>query len=271
MTLMRSRASKGSKLTHGELDANFVRDVDIKTSNYSALVGDNRTTLECNHASTPFTVTLGDAATMAAAEDGEYEVTILNIGVALITIARAGSDTINGASTSIVLAKSMSVTLKVNAAEDGYNSIANNKGNFRGCLAANIDAQTISATTDTVIAWDAETYDTDTIHDTSTNNSRLTVPTGVSYVRISGQVDWFYTAAGTRAIQIIKNGSSSYPGIARSSMLPDNAGDFQRVNSPILAVSATNYFELSVYQTSGGNLDIASSGYNNWFAMDIIE
>lgn len=128
MTTLVTRASKGSELTHGELDANFDRDVDIKTTTYSALVSDNRTTLECNHASTPFTITLGDAATMAAADTGDYEVTVANIGAAAVTVARAGSDTIDEGSDSIVLQKGSSVTLKVNAATDGYNSIARGLG-----------------------------------------------------------------------------------------------------------------------------------------------
>jgi len=124
MTTLVTRATKGSELTHGEMDAQITRDVDVKTATYSALVSDNRTTLECNHATVAFTVTLGDAATMAAADTGDYEVTIANIGAALITVARAGSDTIDGVATSIVLAQYSSVTLKVNAANDGYNSIA---------------------------------------------------------------------------------------------------------------------------------------------------
>jgi len=84
MTTMRTRASKGSELTHGELDANFVRDVDIKAATYSALVSDNRTTLECNHATVAFTVTLGDAATMAAAEMSRSPGLVLTLSTELL-------------------------------------------------------------------------------------------------------------------------------------------------------------------------------------------
>lgn len=120
MSTLRTRASKGSELTHGELDTNFKRNVQAKTATYSALVSDNRSLLECNHATVAFTVTLGDAATMAAAETGDYEVTIANIGAAVVTVARAGADTIDGAATSITLDTGDSVTLKVNSATDGY-------------------------------------------------------------------------------------------------------------------------------------------------------
>jgi len=124
MTTITTRGAKGSELTHGELDANFDRDVDIKTASYSVAVSDNRTTLECNHATVAFTVTLGDAATMAASDTGDFEVTIVNIGAAVVTVARAGTDTIDGGATSVALDQYSSVTLKVNSATDGYNSIA---------------------------------------------------------------------------------------------------------------------------------------------------
>lgn len=142
------------------MDANFSHDVDVKTTTYAALVSDNRTTLECNHATTPFTVTLGDAATMAAAETGDYEITISNIGAAAVTVARAGSDTIDGAATSIVLAQYDSVTLKVNAATDGYNSIARGFGGLLPTKAelAAMDAD-FTVTTPTVAADDAFVMD----------------------------------------------------------------------------------------------------------------
>ena len=138
MTTLTNRATKGSELTHGELDANFDRDVQVKTTTYACLVSDNRSVIECNHASTPFTVTLGDAATMAAADTGDYEVTIANIGAAAVTVARAGSDTIDGAATSIVLQQYSSVTLKVNAATDGYNTIAQTVTGLANLTAAEV-------------------------------------------------------------------------------------------------------------------------------------
>lgn len=128
MSVLRTRSAKGSELSHAELDANFKRTVSAKTTTYACLVGDNRSVIECNHATIPFTVTLGDAATMAAAETGDYEVTIANIGAATVTVARAGTDTIDGGATSITLPQYSAVTLKVNAAGNGYNTVANHLG-----------------------------------------------------------------------------------------------------------------------------------------------
>jgi hypothetical protein len=53
---------------------------------------------------------------------------------------------------------------------------------FRGALAKKTSDQTI--TTDGFVTFDAEEYDTDSIHDNSTNNTRFTVPTGVTRVKL---------------------------------------------------------------------------------------
>jgi len=124
MPELTTRATKGSALTHAELDANFKRTVTQKTTTYACLVSDNRSVIEGNHASTPFTITLGDATTMVAGDTGDYEVTITNVGAAVVTVARAGSDTIDGAATSLTLGQYDTVTLQVNSAGDGYLSTA---------------------------------------------------------------------------------------------------------------------------------------------------
>lgn len=158
MPTLVTRASKGSELTHNELDANFTRTVSQKTTTYSCLVGDNRSVIECNHASTPFTVTLGDAATMAAADTGDYEVTIANIGAALVTVARAGSDTIDGG-TSLSLPQYTSVTLKVNSAQDGY-SIISKTGAVNTTEVTYLNAEAVGGLRVTVIDigdWDMDT------------------------------------------------------------------------------------------------------------------
>jgi hypothetical protein len=47
-----------------------------------------------------------------------------------------------------------------------------------GCLVYKSAVQTVAAGNTDVLTWNTETYDTDVIHDTVTNNSRLIVPTG---------------------------------------------------------------------------------------------
>ena len=82
---------------------------------------------------------------MAASETGDYKVTVANIGAAAVTVAKAGSDTIDGAATSIVLQQYSAVTLKVNAATDGYNTIAER----RGITASNAELNIMDGVTST--------------------------------------------------------------------------------------------------------------------------
>ena len=147
MSTLRTRAAKGSELTHAELDANFKRTVSAKTSAYSCLISDNRNWIVGNHATIPFVITLGDAATMAASETGDYEVTIHNVGAAVVTVSRAGTDTIDGAATSITLNQYESVTLKVNATNNGYESIARGLGGLTSTVAELNILDGVTATT----------------------------------------------------------------------------------------------------------------------------
>lgn len=59
----------------------------------------------------------------------------------------------------------------------------------RGALVGmSADLTAINASTEYFVPFDAESYDTDGIHDNVTNNSRLTVPSGWSWVRVGGKV-----------------------------------------------------------------------------------
>jgi len=128
MPTLRTRASKGSALTHAELDANFRRTVRQVVTTATGLISDNNGVIEGNHASTPFTITLGDAATMIAAENGSYVITITNVNAAAVTVARAGADTIDGAATSLILTQNDSITLQAISAGTGYQSIGRING-----------------------------------------------------------------------------------------------------------------------------------------------
>ena len=63
-----TRAGKGSDLTPGEADANFKATVRQVTTTAAGLTTDNRGTIEGNHATVPFTITLLAVATAAAVD-----------------------------------------------------------------------------------------------------------------------------------------------------------------------------------------------------------
>lgn len=119
-----------------------------------------------------------------------------------------------------------------------------------------------TATFSPVTLPDAEDYDTNTIHDTSTNSDRLTIPTSQNgYWHFEGWVSFANSTAGTfRLIRLLKNGTS----VAEQSVpFHTNVGVNGAVGAT-LSVVATDYVSLDCYQDTGGNLNVtaaALSGY----------
>lgn len=121
--------------------------------------------------------------------------------------------------------------------------------------------QTISSSTP--VNWNDEVVDTDNWHDNSTNPSRLTVPSGVSHVRVTGNVITGSSVTGQWVVSILKNGATVV-GCARHET--NTAGtDSVNLKSAILAVSPGDYFELNVSHTSTTTVGNAAQ---SWFAIE---
>lgn len=144
-------------------------------------------------------------------------------------------------------------------------------GTFRGALVKKSTNQTTANySAGVAVAWDAEAYDTDTIHDNSTNNTRLTVPSGVSYVRLKAQANLDLVTAGSDTYyQITKNGSATYDGFTQVNLdLQSIAQTTAPIASPVLAVTAGDYFEFKVF-CADTSVTVLANG--SWFAMEIVE
>lgn len=135
---------------------------------------------------------------------------------------------------------------------------------FRGALVYKSSAQTIPATTYTAITFNAEEYDTDSIHDNATNNSRLTVPSGITRARLSGQCYWS-TNVPNYECRLYINGSWAGNALVSTELL--SGAQNMAFASPVLSVSAGDYFEFYVYTDSGIGADVDSA----WFAIEIVE
>ena len=107
---------------------------------------------------------------------------------------------------------------------------------------------TITNTTFTALGWNQEDYDTDGFHDNTTNNSRLTVPTGKGgkYL-VSGFLSWDTDGNGTRELWVYKNGAQ-YKQIRLSAVTKLTSEQI----SIAMDLVATDYVQLYVYQDSGG-------------------
>lgn len=144
----------------------------------------------------------------------------------------------------------------------------------RGCLAyVGSDLTTQNLSTIVALPLNTESYDTNTIHDTVTNNTRLTVPSGITKVRLNGCLRF---GAGTVTIGsdiglfLYKNGAATaYPGMVSShgyTSAVSNPG--LTLTSPILTVTGGDYFELMGYC---GDTSVTVKALETWCAMEIIE
>jgi hypothetical protein len=113
------------------------------------------------------------------------------------------------------------------------------------------DLTTINASAGYQVPFDAESYDTDTIHDNVTNNTRLTVPIGWTLVRVNFNIYVSLITAGGSALARIRHMNSA--GVEQSRRgLPCFSSDainalnefFASGCSAPIIVTAGDYFEL---------------------------
>lgn len=113
-------------------------------------------------------------------------------------------------------------------------------------------SQSIPHNTVTALAFNSERYDTDTIHDPVTNNSRLTCKTAGKYL-IIGSIQFNAHATGWRALGIKIKGVS-FLTFASVGLRSDNVWICDTASVWDLAVN--DYVELCTQQTSGAALGI---------------
>ena len=157
----------------------------------------------------------------------------------------------------------------VDGATSNLQNQLNNATSFNGATVYNSLSFSVANNTTTAVTFNSEGFDTDSIHSTSTNPSRLTVPSGVTKVKLITAGEFAANNSGNRLIYIDKNNlpfeySPFYREASPDGTLPTTFN----LSTPVIPVSGGDYFELKVYQNSGGSLNISS---NVWFSMEIIE
>ena len=127
-----------------------------------------------------------------------------------------------------------------------------------GVRALRTTAQSINDSTTTVIAFNAtDDFDTDGLHDTVTNNSRLTAAIAGKYF-IYCFVDWAANATGVRICRIEKNSAgtpTSANVIAGTYSLADATFLVNNNVACLASLAAGDHVEVIVFQTSGGALN----------------
>lgn len=125
-------------------------------------------------------------------------------------------------------------------------------------------AQSIANSTVTTLAFNSERFDTNTIHDTSSNNSRLTCQTAGRY-QITANVEFASGGGNRRLVQILLNGATA---IGRVDLAPQSGSASVYVVSTVYQLAVSDYVEVQVFQDSGGALNVTNTGnYSPEFMM----
>lgn len=125
--------------------------------------------------------------------------------------------------------------------------------------------QEIANRTDTVLAFNSERFDTDSIHDNSANNSRLTCKTAGKYL-ISGHAEFTQHATGLRTLWILLNGTT----ILAMQKVPGTSVSNNNTTISIQTMwdlEVNDYVELWVRQASGTSLNVLAVNSSPQFMM----
>jgi len=234
----------------------------LTTQKGSVQLSDSTSTTSSILAATPTAVKSAyDLATTANTAAGTAQTTA-NAAIPKSTVTTAG-DVIYATGTSALTRLGIGSTGQVLTVSGGVPSWATPAGGatFSGCsLRSSVDLTTTDATTLTV-NFNTETFDVDGYHDTSTNTSRITIPSGkTGYFLISYNLRFNNNATGYRNVNLLRNGSNikSFAIQAVSSGSATSLGSTQ-----IVYATTGDYFQVQAFQNSGGNLDLSGGTNDN--------
>lgn len=134
---------------------------------------------------------------------------------------------------------------------------------FSGAMVEKSADQTgANYSSETAVAWNQEVYDTDSIHDNVTNNSRLTVPSGWNYAIVTGTLRVQSNDDEQIIATIWKNGSASFDGAAQLAARSGGNGFAVCVKTGPVPVTAGDYFEITLDTAADTSIDIIAARSN---------
>lgn len=198
------------------------------------------------------TITVNDGAdTITVAADAEYIRD--TIGTALV----AGTGT----------------TVTVNDAGDTITIAATGTGAFSGALVHKLNDQTTANySAGAMVAWDSEAsgYDTDSYHDTVTNNTRITIGTTGKYVFAANITITSGTITGGEYARMMLNKAGSAGTMVAGGFLVIIELDPQpnmslNGRSAVIDCTAADYFELWLDTEADTSITVNAAG--SWFSV----
>ncbi len=134
-------------------------------------------------------------------------------------------------------------------------------GKMVACRVTKSSAQSIPNGTQTFVTFNTEEFDTDNMHDNSTNNHRIVAPTTGLYIA-TFNCRWDSSGSGRRFIDIEKNAASAGNGTTLARLNNPAAGTSNvtsMVTTGIVRLQANDYVSVGAFQDAGSAQDIVST------------
>lgn len=122
------------------------------------------------------------------------------------------------------------------------------------CAVKATSAQSVGASSNTVLTAGTETFDNDTMHSTVTNTSRITIQTAGRYL-VFPTVRFAAASGGARVVHLQVNGGTPVP---VGAFVADAAlgTDVVISGSKPFTFAATDYVEVVAFQSTAGSLNV---------------
>ena len=120
------------------------------------------------------------------------------------------------------------------------------------CKVTKSAVQSLAKDVPTIITWNTEDYDTNTMHNNVTDNSRITIKTAGKYLIVI-QAEWGNNDQGNRILELLKNGTTVIGGTKYAA-----DAESQHTLSGIHDFAVNDYVELRATQSSNGVLDFSN-------------
>lgn len=132
-------------------------------------------------------------------------------------------------------------------------------GKVIGCALNNSGAQSMTNNAFTKLTFDTEEYDSDTMHSTSSNTSRITINTAGKYLFTFSCVCAGAAGGSQRRMDFLLNNSAQHGGHISGVI----GGNVLSMSGAIVRhMSVNDYMELYYYQDSGGAINMTSQFFS---------